>query len=828
MNRLTASCILLVGLCTTSLNASTPPAAPPEILEGIRLAEYEFAHRGNAFTAPNRAHGFRIHIDSASLVLTDRLGGNAAWRIEMRPHRFGRDGALQAVAPGSLRANGARIENVRPGFVEWYLSSSNGLEQGFDIERPPAGDRSGPLILEFALTGNAQARMEGKAVVLDAPGGGPVLRYDSLVVHDANGRQLEATLTLAARTVRMEVQDEFAAYPLTIDPLFTTPSLTIPGENGDFGYSVATADVDGDNYADLIVGAPNYDAGEVDEGKVHVFLGGSGTIGFNTTPDWTAVGGIELMNLGYAVANAGRVNTDIYDDIIVGAPRNSDQQQPLDGYAFIWFGSSTGLGAPGNPDNANWVATTSGHPGAWFGAAVAGGGDVNGDSWDDVMVGAPRYENNPDHQDEGWVFVYHGGPGGPSTTHNWSAQAGSSSSPHRFSQLGYAVALGNLDGDAFDDAIVGAPYFKQDNNKDEQGNVFVWLGSSSNGLNNGTNGLPGNADWRAKSDLAFAHLGVSVLAVHTDYDAYDDVVAGAPDYDSRGAVFLWRGSAGFKTANNGDPGNAWWKALSLQVGVKFGASIAAADLLAGGVDSIIAGAPNYSGGKGAAFAWHGCPIGALIGTDDTAHPDWSYFHQGAGAQFGQDAIGLGPINAAGFDAVALGAPGYNAGQGQVLVFTGDGDPPSVEVLAPNGGQSLNIGTQTILQWFADCLCFNLSTVDVQLSRNGPNGPFETLFLGTSNDDSQPWIVSGPDTNNAYLRVLATGPGGVVRSDISDAAFTIGSDPSCGPCPQSYCQSVGTRCTFNGSCGPGGGGCCNFSCNPDITCEQEDLKPVEAC
>ena len=120
--------------------------------------------------------------------------------------------------------------------------------------------------------------------------------------------------------------------------LSTTPDWTTEGDQQDagFGHSVGTAgDTNGDGYADVIVGAYQYDSGEEDEGRVFVYCGSS--TGLSTTPDWTAESDQTSAFLGTLVGTAGDVNGDGYADVIVGAHRY-DNGEADEGRAFVYHG----------------------------------------------------------------------------------------------------------------------------------------------------------------------------------------------------------------------------------------------------------------------------------------------------------------------------------------------------------------------------------------------------------------------------------------------------------------------------------------------------------
>ncbi len=106
--------------------------------------------------------------------------------------------------------------------------------------------------------------------------------------------------------------------------------------------------------------------------------------------------------------------------------------------------------------------------GAWFGASIASAGDVDGDGFSDVIVGAPTYDNG--ELGEGRAFLYLGSANGLSTTPAWSAESNQVNA-----ELGNSVATaGDVNGDGFSDVIVGA--WQYDSDETNEGRVFVYLG----------------------------------------------------------------------------------------------------------------------------------------------------------------------------------------------------------------------------------------------------------------------------------------------------------------------------------------------------------------
>ncbi len=294
------------------------------------------------------------------------------------------------------------------------------------------------------------------------------------------------------------------------------------------GKSIAGAgDVNGDGYSDVIAGAYAYDNGQDAEGAAFIYHGSA--TGINAVPAAIVQSNQANAFLGYSVSSAGDVNGDGYSDVIVGS-YFYDNGETNEGAGFIYHGSATGI------NTTAAARVESNQAGGQMGYSVAGAGDINGDGYSDVIVGAPYYDNG--QNDEGTAFIYHGSATGISTT-----AAAMVESNQTFASMGISVAgAGDVNGDGYSDVIVGA--FLYGNGEISEGAAFIYQGSPA--------GINTSAAAMVESNQADAFMGYSVSgAGDVNGDGYSDVIVGAYLYDNgetnEGAAFVFHGNA---AANN--------------------------------------------------------------------------------------------------------------------------------------------------------------------------------------------------------------------------------------------------------------------------------------
>ena len=459
------------------------------------------------------------------------------------------------------------------------------------------------------------------------------------------------------------------------------------------GVSVSgTGDVNGDGIDDLIIGASGGDPNGISSaGESYVVFGriGGASASFDlSTLDGTngfVINGIDFGDgSGNSVSGAGDVNGDGIDDVIIGADREGDDYS---GASYVLFGRNSGFSSSLNLstfNGTNGFAINATGAYDYSGRSVSGAGDVNGDGFDDVIVGAPGDIG----YGEGDSYVVFGNNSGFSSSLNLSTLDGTNG----FAINGIATGgrsgssvdgAGDINGDGIDDVIVGAP-------GSSAGKSYVMFGqnggfSPSFDLTtlDGTNGFV--LDGIDSGDYS----GVSVSrAGDINGDGIDDLIIGAATADPNGNtqagesyVVFGQNSAFSAIFDLGAlDGTNGFTINGIDTNDFSGISVSAAgDVNGDGIDDLIIG--SNSGPNGESYVVYGKDIGfsssldlnsldgtngfALIGID---LDDLS----------GSSVSGAGDVNGDGIDDLIIGARGAdpygNARAGESYVVFGRAVP----------------------------------------------------------------------------------------------------------------------------------------------------------
>ena len=660
-------------------------------MKGIEEMEYEIKYdeATKSYASPNRKNNLRSFYTANTFTLLPRNDSIDKWELELKTLGvFVNNKLVYSPAQDagvSLHQKTIRFNNEN-NFITEYINSPEGVRQNFIINKEPEISsrlrRDKPQILNLKLQTNngwyvnKAHDKELHFAKATKTGYDKKITYNSLKVWDANNKELQASFSVQKNIVSIDVNIAGAVYPVTIDPL-STGTLGTPDWIGDdcdqananFGVSVASAgDVNGDGYSDVIIGAYSYDdGGNTDEGRAFVYHGSATGLSLtpNSTPDDADQAGAEF---GTSVASAGDVNGDGYSDVIIGASSYDDAGNTNEGRAFVYHGSATGLSLTPNstPDDADQIN-------AIFGNSVSSAGDVNGDGYSDVIIGCWGYDDGG-NAEEGRAFVYYGSAVGLSATPNSTPDDADQAN----SLFGTSVSsAGDVNGDGFSDVIIGARTYDDGGNMDE-GRAFVYYGSVT-GLSASPDSILDDAD------QAFSNFGISVAcAGDINGDGYSDILIGARDYDDggnidEGRVFVYHGSAsGLSATPDNTPDDAD------QANAFFGVSVACAgDVNGDGFSDVIIGAITYDDGpntnEGRAFVYFGSASG-LSATPSSTPDDADH----AFAQFGISVASAGDVNGDGYSDVIVGAPNYDNGnpnEGAAFVYHGNPSGLSITLQA---------------------------------------------------------------------------------------------------------------------------------------------------
>ena len=441
-------------------------------------------------------------------------------------------------------------------------------------------------------------------------------------------------------------------------------------------------DVNGDGFDDILIGAYLNADGGTYAGQTYLILGRESGWAMDTdlsTANASFWGEGSYEYSGISVSIAGDVNGDGFDDILIGAHLNDDGGYNA-GQTYLILGKASGWAMDTNLSTADasfWgenVNDNSGYP-------VTGAGDVNGDGFDDLLIGA--YENDDGGYNTGQTYLVLGKASGWAMDTDLSAADASFRGEGSSDHSGRSVSgAGDVNGDGFDDILIGAS--GNDEGGDGAGQAYLILGKAS-GWAMDTNLSAADASFWGESGFDIAGNGLSG-AGDVNADGFDDILIGAyysgeggaeagQTYVIFGKRYGWAMDTNLSTADASflgeDSGDYSGYAVS-----------GTGDVNADGFDDLLIGAyEDEDGGEraGQTYLVLGKSSGWAMDTDLSA-ADASFWGEAEIDYSGLAVAGAGDVNGDGYDDILIGAlfndeGGENTGQTYLICF--DLAPPEV-------------------------------------------------------------------------------------------------------------------------------------------------------
>jgi Ca2+-binding RTX toxin-like protein len=599
----------------------------------------------------------------------------------------------------------------------------------------------------FTLQSNEEQDVLGMAVgsAGDINGDG----FNDFIVGASHENVSAGTVDIGRSFVVFGLEDGFSAN-MNISQLEGTNGFRIDGvdignpySSDQLGESVSGgADLNGDGFDDLIIGEPGYkDANNTSfAGAAYVVYGKKS--GFDpaiSVMDLNGKNGFKIngnlgvrAEFGRCVSNAGDINADGLDDFVVGAPSEDK--------AYVIFG----IKAATNPElSVNDINGTNGFviesqdsSSDNLGFSVSTLGDFNGDGIDDLIVGSFQEEGlfeatgdpNIDlNYNNGAAYIIYG----KDIEFDASLDVNNLDGNNGFTvyginssdRIGYSVSGGgDINGDGFDDAIIGAPNDNGVNTPNREGATYILFGNKSG----------------FQPEISLADLDGS----------YGFRIVGA----------VARNYSGFSVSNAGDVNGDGFS-----------------DILIGADNVNVPGEPTYLiYGKATGFAPE-INLDTLDGVNGLVITNQSTDKE----RPGRSVSGIGDINGDGFDDLLLGAPYANPGgknsAGEAHVIFGGDFPDSIEYLGTTGNDVLNItgnnnqiftlgGIDTVNVSGGNYVSINSGAGNDTINLNGVSNADVTTGLGNNTVN-----ISGTSTSGTSTTTINTGQRSTTQTTVATTA-----------------------------------------------------------
>lgn len=344
------------------------------------------------------------------------------------------------------------------------------------------------------------------------------------------------------------------------------PEIILTGEKTDdyLGESASIGDINGDKYPDVVVGAPGYNNLQ---GRVYILYGGTN---MDAIPDLIINGLKGTTDRFGRTITVADMNKDGFVDVFVTADYASSKR----GQVFLFYG--------GNPmdivaDKLFYGEDANDR----FGLRMTAGGDVNGDSYNDVIIGA---EYSPNGDAKGKSYLFYGASGTTMDTTPDEIFVGDSNQE----RFGNSQFLADIDKDGFADVMVGGVHWRS------QGRIYLYWGNT-------------RAQMDVNANVIFtgemgSRLGDYIVCGHFNGDDYLDIVAGAYTYLGVGKVCMFYGNKREDIDTICD-----FALIGEDKDARFGNMLTVGDFNGDGADDLAVGGWGYNNAQGRCWLYYGNP-----------------------------------------------------------------------------------------------------------------------------------------------------------------------------------------------------------------------------